>query len=130
MPDDAQGTAGVCTPRRKKMRKTGNERRNEGERQGRRRPKGRKERSWWSEGDGTHGSSHHVVYQRHFILIFREGDGGKGLEWWRREKARDRETGERRRRSVQGGETRREGRREAERDGATGSSSLTTVANP
>lgn len=96
---------------RKKMRKTGNEKRNEGERQRKRRPKGRKERSWWSEGDGTHGSSHHVVYQRHFILIFREGDGGKGLEWWRREKARDRETGERRRRSVQGGETRREGPR-------------------
>ena len=36
---------------------------------------------------GTYGSSHHVVYQRHFILIFRERGGGKGLEWWRREKA-------------------------------------------
>lgn len=43
------------------------------------------------ERDGTHGSSHHVVYQRHFILIFREGGRGKGLQWWRREKERETE---------------------------------------
>lgn len=34
---------------------------------------GVEERSWWAERDGTRGSSHHVVYQRHFILIFQEG---------------------------------------------------------
>jgi len=39
---------------------------------------GREERSWWIKRDGTRGSSHHVVYQRHFILIFRErGVGGR-----------------------------------------------------
>lgn len=46
-----------------------------------------------------------------------------GLEWWKREKAREEvEEGPRRRNG--------EGDRKAERDGATGSSSLTIVANP
>lgn len=56
-----------------------------------------------------HGSSHHVVYQRHFILIFREGGWRKGAGMVEeRESVRQRDRGERRWRSVQGGETERE----------------------
>lgn len=67
---------------RKKKSKMGNEKRNERGTQRKRGWEGKVEERW-------HGSSHHVVYQRHFILIFRERGrgGGKGLEWWRREKA-------------------------------------------
>lgn len=40
--------------------------------------KRQEERSWWIKRDGTRSSSYHVVYQRHFILIFRERGLGDG----------------------------------------------------
>lgn len=96
----------VCTPEGRRRRKRETRRGMKGKDIEKEDRKGRKKRSWWSERDGTHGSSHHVVYATSYWFSGR-GDWRKGAGMVRREKAWDRETGERRWRSVQGGETER-----------------------
>lgn len=81
VPDDARGTV-VFARREEKEEENEKMRRGireeHGERGDGKRQKGKV--VMVRERKRTHGSSHHVVYQRHFILIFRErGLEGKGV---------------------------------------------------